>query len=197
MLMKSRKLIVPLIAIMVSAVALAGVVYAYDTTVNNDGGVDTPDVYTIDLYSNTSGTLQTDAYSVNGFTFYTTKTVGGALNVLVTPNESGIVGYVAAKDESGNYVAATITPSIRVATSYTAGVFNVSGDNLVGVINGTTVTIGVSLVDSGTDNVKAIKLTITTSGTTTTVTDANVAAKAVADAVDALTYNLLFSAPIA
>ena len=49
MIMKSRKLIVPLIAIMVSAVALAGVVYAYNATLTVDNNVVPADDLSIDL----------------------------------------------------------------------------------------------------------------------------------------------------
>ena len=198
MIGKKKKLIVPVVAIMMCAVALAGVAYALNTTVSNNGGMDAPDVYTIDLYNNATGTtLQTAAYAVNGFTFYTDKTVGGDLFVKVNPDTSAIIGYVGAKDESGNFVAASITASIDLAAGYSAGVFTKVGDNLVGTIDGTTVTIGVTVVDGTTANVKAIKMTISTSGATTTETDANLAAKAVADAVDALTYTMTFSAPLA
>ena len=49
MVMKSRKLIVPLVAIMVSAVALAGVVYAYNSTLSVDNNPVSADDLSIDL----------------------------------------------------------------------------------------------------------------------------------------------------
>ena len=196
MIMKGKKLVVPIIALMVSAVALFGVVYAATTTVSNNGGVETPDVYTIDLYSNEAGTtLQTSAYSLSGYTFYTTKVVGGSLVVKIDPTDASTIGYVGAKDETGNFVASTITSTLDVADGY-SGAFAQSGANLVAAIHGTTVTVSAALVDSATENVKAIQISIAVSGTSS-LTDANAAAQEIADAVDALQFNLSFSAPIA
>ena len=118
--MKSRKMIVPLIAIMVSAVALAGVIYAYTATLSvPDQDIDAADL-TIDLANGSTSqditvvtgdvivftdnyvytgvstkTDRVDAYAQNGKTTYALKVTGEATAAKISINSSDIATVLA------------------------------------------------------------------------------------------------------
>ncbi len=189
MIMKSKKLIVPVIALMVSAVALAGVVYAATTTVSNNGSAST-DYYAIDLFNDGAGSeLTTSAYQITGIHIYTQKVVGDHIAVL---SEGGPVtlGYVAVFNDSNEPVE---NPTISVGTTVTAGDFSGTTGTMTKNVNGVviTVTIGVGAAVNGYCPITA---SVSCSGNSSvSPASAQVAAANVSAALDALTFTMTFS----
>ena len=91
MIMKSRKLIVPLVAIMVSDVALAGVVYAYQSSVQNNGSNNDSD-YAALVFTDSEGVEITSGNlaSATGLTL-TTTTVINTPNVTIGSDGSLVI----------------------------------------------------------------------------------------------------------
>lgn len=159
MIGKGRKLIVPVIAIMMCAVALAGVAYAATTTVT-DTGSGQADYFVIDLYDG-SKTLATGPLVASDFlTIYTTKNLStGAYAVLGDQTPDAVLGYVAVFDNNPTPVsspAPTLTLSKAAGTNWTFDenhTFTCTM-NAVSTGNGTvtaTITISVELgsIDNG------------------------------------------------
>ena len=112
MIGKKKKLIVPVVAIMMCAVALAGVAYALTTSVSNTE-VDPDSEYKVLVFSElngteiTSGSVIDDAAS-NGFTITTDTTINVPKVVAKIDGEATIVAYfkMASDADTANYTVA-------------------------------------------------------------------------------------------
>ena len=109
MIGKKRKLIVPVVAIMMCAVALAGVAYAYSSSVSNTGTNDQD--YAVLIFTNQSGTEQTSGSlaALTGITFTTVTTINPTAHVTVNADGTATFGvyfkYVSDKDAAYYTVA--------------------------------------------------------------------------------------------
>ena len=132
-----KKLVVPLVAIMMCAVALAGVVYAYTSSVQNSGTIDQD--YAVLVFTDAEGEEKTSGSlaALTGITFTTVTTISPA-HVTVNADGTATVGvyfkYVSDK-ETANYTV--------------AGDFKLKNGN----VDVTSVTITASGVDEDHDTV--------------------------------------------
>ena len=69
-----KKLLVPLVVLMLCALSIVGVGYAYSTTVTNSGNNIEPDYYSIDLYKGDNSVVTGDLEFSGKVTVYTEKT---------------------------------------------------------------------------------------------------------------------------
>ena len=173
MIMKSRKLIVPLIAIMVSAVALAGVVYAYNAAVTSTQNDVTGKIYTVDLY-NAGGTATVTApipeANVDVVIFSTNMNYSTEAVTINATADNKVVATAYVKvetDVAGIQSKIAITPSSPVTMTGLP-------DGLIVTPSVTQVKQGESTIVAGGDGkyvvdvntLISIQITITVSGTT-------------------------------
>ncbi len=193
-----KKLLVPLVVLMLCAVSVIGAGYAYSTTVTNNNNALASEYYSIDIYNN-SNTCVTGAISFSGkIDVYTQKTDNN-INILASVT-NGDLGKVAAfynSDSPSSNLAPSITMDATVGNGFTE---TDEGSNIwTKTISGCAVTMTFTLqADDTTDNstddgdgYREILLAITiTQGSATG--SAVAAAKAVSDAINASTYSLAF-----
>ena len=128
---KGKKLIVPVVAIMMCAVALAGVVYAYTSSVTNeDAGDPAADIFVVDIQK-ADGSEWTDVTLDDLIVLSTTKRVPalGSPSVVVNAEAgAGFVGKVMVYNSTEEtYVklsapTKTITPSTITVTDTTGSI---------------------------------------------------------------------------
>ncbi len=219
-----RKLIVPVVAIMMCAVALAGVAYAYSTTITTPGDDPVDDYLVIDLYTTAQVAIDAPISSTNNAVGVKTSTVitGGndpAKTVTASFERigNGIVYKGAFKVEAPNNTAPltedTTTTKYSIDTTGFSGAFTI-GNLPQGIAQTTaaaaTVTFGGVYTDAACTQAAGDKLDIgafyyysvvinvTNAGayTSTTLTPAAVAGGLVG--VTSITFNLSFEAtPVA
>ena len=198
MIGKSRKLAVPLIAIMVSAVALAGVVYAATTTVQNDGKGDS-DYFVIDMYDSTHALATTELTASDFVTIYTTKNISTPTNnrILFEPTADAKLGYVAVFTNSETPSApAGGTPTLVATISSQGGGWTVSNNvftkSFTGTVTATvTITVAIGNIDSG---YYPITILAEIDNAATFTGGSQAAAATIADAIDGLHIQLVVSA---
>ena len=218
-----KKLVVPLVAIMMCAVALAGVAYAYSTTVTSPGTDPVDDYLVIDLYTTAEAVITAPITSTENAVGVTTSTAitgnPNAKTVTASFEEigDGIVYKGAFKVEAPNNTAplddGTTTGVYSIDTSGFSGTFTV-GAMPAGITATTaavaTVTFGAVYTDAACTQAAGAKLDIgsfyyytvvinVTNGgeyTSTSMTPAQVAGGLVG--VTTITFNLSFVAtPVA
>ena len=134
MIMKSRKLIVPLIAIMISAVALAGVAYAaYNSSVQDDGGNNDSD-YAALVFTTSEGTEITSGTlaSATGLTLTTTTVISTPNVTIGTDGNLEILVYfkLTSDKTTANYTVADDFKLLNsVGTEVTSLTIDASGVN--------------------------------------------------------------------
>ena len=173
MIMKSRKLIVPLIAIMVSAVALAGVVYAYSASVTSTNNDVDGTIYTIDLYNQAGSATVTapiPAADVKVVIFSTNMDYSTEQVTINATADNKVVATAYVKidtDIAGIQSKITISPSDPVTmTGLPAGLIITpsvtqvkQGENVIAAGGDGKYVVGVNTII-------AIQITITVTGTT-------------------------------
>ena len=121
MIGKSKKLVVPVIALMMCAVALAGVAYAYNssvTTTNNTGDVD---FFAIDLYENNGTTPIEGRITASDAGFVvTTATVIGESSKTITATADKVdtivyaFGFKVTSEDSTQFTVNTTNSSVSL-----------------------------------------------------------------------------------
>ena len=206
-MMKSKKLIVPLIAIMVSVVALAGVIYAYTASVDVSDNKATGNDFTLDLKDG-SGNLVVSPLSLDTNTFILTNatTIGSESKQVVINGENvtGIAytGKLVITTDTGVHVALTADTPAAMAIQATGSTGTITltptltfyKDNGAGA-KGDAYTPGTDLGTGSTITVW-FDVTITGSGSNTfaNTTDSRTCITAVETAIAAASFSLGFDA---
>ena len=126
------KLVVPVIAIMMCAVALAGVAYAYTSSVTNDGPNIDPD-YEALLFTDSGGTEITGAFT------------DAAKGIVVTTNTNYVTPLVGITFNG----SATVTVYFKLMTDKATAPYAVTGDLVLKKAGATTTTVDVESADTG------------------------------------------------
>ena len=190
-----KKLLVPLVVLMLCAVSVIGAGYAYTTTVTNQNNTMESDYYAIDLYSTVSGTpaLVNAPFTIeHKVHFYTVKNISTGVDVKVAvPTGASNLCYVAVFDDDSS---PSSTAAIDYTVAKTAGDgWTVEGKSLK---NGTYgLTLSFNIGDADANGYHPVTFTLASDGTIhhATESSAQAAADAAATACNALRFSITFS----
>ncbi len=184
-----KKLLVPVVVLMLCAVTLVGAGYAYTTTVSNTGSVD-GEYYAIDMYSNTDGTLTTGALTLGDkIEVYSEKAVGASTIAVKADAVSATpLCYVGAWLNSETMAT---NADIRMTVAASGTGWAASGVTATNSTYGITITF--ACADSNGDGYWEVTIASAAINYTSSNVNAHTATKAVSDALDALSFTLTFS----
>ena len=188
-----KRLLVPIVVLMLCAVAVTGAAYAaVKTTVNNTASVGS-DYYVIDLYDE-SKTVKTGNFTAaDMITFYTDRNATmGVVTIKADVKGDATLGYVAVSKGSGLVDAAVVFESLT-ATGWTVN--KVPGSEawtIEKTISGSVVKITVTMSDVNAEHYRPITLGVTVTNGTANGSAVEVA-RALNVAVSGLTFSMSFS----
>ena len=203
-----KKLLVPLVVLMLCGVALVGAAYAYTTTVEIDSNKVDSKYYAIDVYANTDGPLTTtvtgpmtindvvNVYSVkkNNDIEVKAEAVDGGSNlcyVTLFLNKDSVPSTDAEKTEAGKITMALATETQNWAAGGTAQAPTLTYSNTTNESNFElvlTFTLGAI-----TDGYRAVTVAAESTGVFKDTGSALEAVKELSNAIDSLEFNITFS----
>ena len=207
---KGKKLIVPVVAIMMCAIALAGVAYALNnTTVSDNGSIENTGYQVIDLYTDKDSAL-TQAFSLTGIKIYTarvantnTTTINAdTTNAVLTPAAYIAVHKTAtashATDPDADLTNAVANPAVSTSVQGWTATNNVLTNNIQGCSVSITFTLGNAINEQQNDlnGYRPVQIAVSI-GQGSYTGGAHAAAQAVQDALNGLTYTLTFTSTVA
>ncbi len=191
-----KKLLVPLVVLMLCAVTLVGAAYAYTTSVSTTSNTLNGEFYSIDLYDGEKEVYTGDVVIGNAIQFVSTK-ADGAVTVTAATVSAYPICYVAAflnKDTASNTEAAAIVMAVTsTSTGWTVG--NASTADGITTITATH-TLGITItftMGAPSDGYRAISMSASYIQPATSSADAKAITKAASDAVDGFTYGISFT----
>ena len=184
-----KKLLVPIVVLMLCAVSVIGAGYAYTTFVQNDGTVDA-EYYAIDMYNTNTGTLTTEALTLTDkIEVYSEKVVGeNTIKVKAETINATPLCYVGAWLNSETIAT---NAAIDMTVTATGTGWTANGATVTNSTYGITLTF--TKTDSDNNGYQEVSVAVTAIDYTSTVVDAHAATKAVSDAIDGLTFTLKFT----
>ncbi len=202
-----KKLLVPIVVLMLCAVSVIGAGYAYTTSVTNQNNTMAADYYTIDMYSNTTGTTVTAPFALSDSVhLYTEKVVKTNILVKAAVENANPLCYVGVKDSTAasNPTTATISPVVTISSTDSTG-WATNGDNVLeySINNAVVLSLTFTVGTQDTSGFYPVIVTVDAPGTndviatydiSTTEKAADAAASECITAINKLTYNLALSA---
>ena len=184
-----KKLLIPLVVLLLCAVSLIGAGYAYTTSVQNTGTVDAQ-YYAIDMYKTNTGTLTTEALTLDEkIEVYSEKVVGqNKIQIKATAIDATPLCYVGAWLNSETIAT---NANITMAVDTESDGWTASGSTVTNSAYGVTLTF--NKTDTDNNGYQEVTVAVSAINYESPVTDAHAATKAVSDAIDGLVFTLTFT----
>ncbi len=182
-----KKLMVPVVVLMLCAVTLVGAGYAYTTTVTNTATVDA-EYYAIEMFNDDANkTITTAALSMDPIELSAAKSVQTGKVTVTAATSTDTICYIGVYLNSDTLAT---DPNVTMSAQASGSGWNFANNVATHSGYNITVTLAMGEVSNG-----YIPVTLTTSAISTeiTSTDAKAAVKLVDSAIGGLTFTLTFT----